>query len=80
MTQAIVRLKQPDTRNRWIDESPINQWLNENFGPGESRRKAKYKQRLGMLNTIKDILNTILLANRMQCYLHSSGHESRCFC
>lgn len=43
MTQAIVRLKQPDTRNRWIDESPINQWLNENFGPGESRRKAKYK-------------------------------------
>lgn len=32
MIQASVRLKQPQTKNKWIDESPINGWLNEHVG------------------------------------------------
>ena len=32
MIVATVKLKQPQTKNRWIDESPINGWLNEKVG------------------------------------------------
>ena len=32
MIVATVKLKQPQTKNRWIDESPINGWLNEQVG------------------------------------------------
>lgn len=32
MIVATVRLKQPQIKNRWIDESPINKWLNEQVG------------------------------------------------
>ena len=33
MIVATVRLKQPQIKNKWIDESPINGWLNEKVGP-----------------------------------------------
>jgi hypothetical protein len=32
MIVARVKLKQPQIKNRWIDESPINGWLNEQVG------------------------------------------------
>lgn len=32
MIQASVRLYHPKQRNRWVDESPINQWLLANVG------------------------------------------------
>lgn len=33
MIMATVRLRQPLIKNKWIDESPINGWLNEKVGP-----------------------------------------------
>lgn len=32
MIQASVRLYHPPQRNRWIDESPINEWLMAHVG------------------------------------------------
>ena len=32
MIVATVRLQQPQTKNKWIDESPINVWLNAHVG------------------------------------------------
>lgn len=32
MIVATVRLTQPQTKNKWIDESPINEWLNSHVG------------------------------------------------
>ena len=32
MIVASVKLNQPQTKNRWIDESPINVWLLANVG------------------------------------------------
>lgn len=32
MIMASVKLTQPQTKNKWIDESPINGWLNEKVG------------------------------------------------
>lgn len=44
MIQASVRLNHPPFRFKWIDESPINEWLVANVGIGESFRNHKVKQ------------------------------------
>ena len=44
MIQASVRLNHPPFPNRWIDESPINEWLVANVGTGESFRNRRVKQ------------------------------------
>lgn len=45
MIKASVRLNHPPFRFKWIDESPINEWLVANVGIGESFRNHKVKPR-----------------------------------
>ena len=45
MITASVRLYHPNQHNGWIDESPINRWLVDNVGIGESFRNHKVKER-----------------------------------
>lgn len=45
MIKTSVRLNHPSVPNRWIDESPINRWLVDNVGIGESFRNHKVKHR-----------------------------------
>lgn len=56
MIQASVRLYHPQQFNRWIDESPINEWLLDNVGQGESFRNHRVKPRFWYVEHCEDYL------------------------
>ena len=56
MIQASVKLKHPPVRNQWIDESPINEWLVDNVGTGESYRNRRVKEHLWYVEHQMDYL------------------------
>ena len=56
MIQASVKLYHPPFRNRWIDESPINEWLLANVGYHSAFKGAVHELRPWYVEHEKDYL------------------------
>lgn len=56
MIVASVKLKQPRTKNKWVDESPINIWLLANVGRHSAFKNAVHELRPWYVEHHRDYL------------------------